>query len=312
FPSPVGAKKGEGPRGRGRKAREKALAPPAPPPWAPPGASPQAGKPPAAAGDAHEARLEEGGDRIRLHDAHGTRRGHEPAIAAAGVLHEDPAIATAMELGLLGGVAAADGLRGMLEGRIVAVHHRLGQETGDAIRHAPPPELAHQRVAENVADTALGVGHAHVETEARGELRLGDHLGAPEDEARLRPVAVGEHDAPAPRGKGAHADRGGPRVLALLVDGALLPVADERVAAHRDDHGAAGLRHIGTPRRRPSSRSAPEKQAIGALAMPAPTWPTPASRWAMPVLKMGGMPLSTTRRASMPVGVPAKPRAGMP
>src|SRR5262249_31633826 len=160
--------------------------------------------------------------------------------------------------------------------------------------------------------TALGVGHAHVEAEARGELRLRDHLGAPEDEAHLGTVAVGEDDAPAQRGEGAHVDRGGPRVLALLVDGPPLPVADERVAAHRDDDGVAGSRHIDTPSRRPSSRSAPEKQAIGALAMPAPTWPTPASRWAMPALEVGGTPLAAPRRVSRRGGVPAKPRAGVP
>src|SRR5262252_5810511 len=266
----------------------------------------------AAAGDDQEARLEEGGDRSGLHDPHRTRRGHEAAIATACVFDEDPAIAPTMELRFLTGVAASDGLRGVLEGWIVTVDHRLGEQAGDAIRHAPPSQLAHQRVAEDVADATLGVGHAHVEREVRSELRLGDELGAAEDEAHLRPVAVGEDDAPAPRGEGAHVDGGGAGVLALLVDGAALALADERVAAHRDDHSAAGLRYIGTPSRRPNSRRASAKQASGALAMPAPTWPTPASRWAMPVLKMGAIPLSTTRRASMPVGVPAKPRAGMP
>ena len=46
--------------------------------------------------------------------------------------------------------------------------------------------------------------------------------------------------------------------------------------------------------------------------MPAPIWPMPASRWAMPVLMTGAMPVSTTSRASIPVGVPLKPSDGRP
>src|SRR5262249_31541356 len=92
----------------------------------------------------------------------------------------------------------------------------------------PPPHLGCQRFAEAVADSTLGVGHAHVEGETRSELRLGDELGAAEDEAHLRPVAVGEDDAPAPRGEGAHVDGGGAGVLALLVDGPALALAAAR------------------------------------------------------------------------------------
>ena len=44
--------------------------------------------------------------------------------------------------------------------------------------------------------------------------------------------------------------------------------------------------------------------------IPAPTCPTPGFRWAIPVLMTGAIPLSTTRRASIAVGVPAKPSAG--
>ncbi len=44
--------------------------------------------------------------------------------------------------------------------------------------------------------------------------------------------------------------------------------------------------------------------------MPAPTWPMPASRWAMPVLITGAMPVSTTLRMSMPAGVAAKSSCG--
>src|SRR5215469_12725256 len=57
--------------------------------------------------------------------------------------------------------------------------------------------------------------------------------------------------------------------------------------------------------------SASSKHLSGALTTPAPTCPTPGSRCAMPVLMVGTMPVSTTRRMSMPVGTPAKSMAGM-
>ena len=44
--------------------------------------------------------------------------------------------------------------------------------------------------------------------------------------------------------------------------------------------------------------------------MPAPIWPMPASRCAMPVVTTGRMPVSTTLRTSMPHGAPAKSSAG--
>src|SRR5262249_55928556 len=50
--------------------------------------------------------------------------------------------------------------------------------------------------------------------------------------------------------------------------------------------------------------SACSKHLSGAFAIPAPTWPTPGSRWAIPVLMVGVTLVSTTRRMSMPVGTP--------
>src|SRR5262249_41497140 len=77
-------------------------------------------------------------------------------------------------------------------------------------------------------------------------------------------------------------------------------------AAHLvDDHAHA------TPMVSAKATSASSKHLSGALTTPAPTWPTPGSRWAMPVLMVGASPVSTTRRMSMPVGTPAKSIAGM-
>src|SRR4029078_5159161 len=60
-----------------------------------------------------------------------------------------------------------------------------------------------------------------------------------------------------------------------------------------------------------SARVAWKKQSRGARTTPAPTWPTPASLCAMPVLMTGAIPVSTTRRMSMPLGTPEKSNAGI-
>src|SRR5437763_945370 len=59
------------------------------------------------------------------------------------------------------------------------------------------------------------------------------------------------------------------------------------------------------------NRCAARKGSSDARTRPAPTWPTPASRCAMPVLISGRIPVSTTRRTSIPVGVPRKSSAGI-
>ena len=61
---------------------------------------------------------------------------------------------------------------------------------------------------------------------------------------------------------------------------------------------------------RASAFTAAVKHAIGAVVTPAPIWPTPASRCAMPLLITGSMPQSTTLRASMPAADAAKSSAG--
>ena len=52
------------------------------------------------------------------------------------------------------------------------------------------------------------------------------------------------------------------------------------------------------------------KHSMGARATPAPTWPEPSETWTIPVLTAGVMEVSTTRRTSMPSGVPALSRMG--
>src|SRR5258706_14778391 len=69
--------------------------------------------------------------------------------------------------------------------------------------------------------------------------------------------------------------------------------------------------HSRNPRLRAKASTAWSKQASGACATPAPTWPTPGKRCAMPVLIAGWMPEPATLRTSMPVGTPWPSSAGM-
>src|SRR5262249_34886963 len=85
---------------------------------------------------------------------------------------------------------------------------------------------------------------------------------------------------------------------------------DDRVQIGGAAHLVADHAHA-TPMVSAKATSASSKHLSGALTTPAPTWPTPGSRWAMPVLMVGVTPVSTTRRMSMPVGTPAKSMAGI-
>jgi hypothetical protein len=191
----------------------------------------------AAAGDDHESRQEERPDGLGLHDAHGTWRGDEPPVAAARILDHHPPVAGPVLRGFLGRVAAADRLRGVLEGGVFEVHDGLGQDARDSVGHAAASQLAHQRVADDVADAALGVGDAHVEREPWSEFRVARHLRAAEDEAHLRAIAVGQDDAPAVGDERTDVHRRVSRVHELLGDGPGLALVDQRVTAHRYDGG---------------------------------------------------------------------------
>src|SRR5262245_36650686 len=98
----------------------------------------------------------------------------------------------------------------------------------------------------------------------------------------------------------------------VLVGDRLAPrLANERVPANRHDRKSAACHAIASRCRvdyavncSPSAVIARVKQASGARVTPAPIWPMPASRCAIPVLMMGRMPVSTTWRTSMQAGVP--------
>src|SRR6185295_6286125 len=264
----------------------------------------------AAAGDDERAFARQPLDDRRLDDALGLRRRDRAPPAAVAVLHHRPAE--------LGGERArdlllherADRLGRLLKRGVVAVDERLRHERDDRDADAAALQRVAERVLEHEADRALGVAdrvlHRH-----RRHLAVGD-LGAAQDEADLRAVAVRQHDVPA----GGDHRRDVRRRLAdrvvLVVERGVRVVEDERVAADGDDcerlRGHRGLPF--SPRLCASAFTAAVKHAIGAVVTPAPIWPTPARRCAMPLLITGSTPQSTTLRASIPAAPAAKSSAG--
>src|SRR5262249_3621497 len=121
--------------------------------------------------------------------------------------------------------------------------------------------------------------------------------------ADLWAVAVRQHQPMAggdevDEGRQAQAERVEP-----LTRRAHAVVRAKGVAADGDDDDAHTLSA--------SASTACSKQASGARATPAPIWPVPARRPAMPVLINGVMPVSTTGRTSMPVGAPRSSSVGI-
>ena len=112
-----------------------------------------------------------------------------------------------------------------------------------ALVDAAAPKRVAQRVLEHEADRTLRVADRVVDRH-RGHLPIGD-LRAAQDEADLGPVAVRDHDVPA---GGDHVDdvrRRRAHGIVLVAERRVLAVADQRVAADRDD--CDRLRSFGLP-----------------------------------------------------------------
>src|SRR4029077_17118152 len=84
-----------------------------------------------------------------------------------------------------------------------------------------------------------------------------------------------------------------------------------------EGHPARATTDVGHPAivpdaraRSASWRSAAGKTAAGGVTRPAPTWPVPAHRPAIPVLICGRMPVRTTLVTSIPHGHPRKSNSG--
>ena len=105
-----------------------------------------------------------------------------------------PALFAGHFLGFFFGHKGADGLGGVLKGRIVSIHYHLRQHRGDALLKATIQKLLLQGVLQIVADIALTHGHAHGKRHhIGGRLLLAVGGKGVLDHPHLRAVAVGNN-----------------------------------------------------------------------------------------------------------------------
>jgi hypothetical protein len=119
------------------------------------------------------------------------------------------------------------------EGRVVAVDQRLGDDGDGLAREAALAELVPEGFHEHVADRPLQVGAGIVHRHRRD--LVDRELRATKDEAHLRAVAVGDDDDPARLDHVGDMRDGQRHPLELIGDRHVILVADEGIAADRDD-----------------------------------------------------------------------------
>ena len=150
----------------------------------------------AAAGHHHQSGVHHVADGLNLDDGLGLGRGHHTAVAPARVLNDVIAPLSHHFVGLLLGHEGADGLCGVLEGRVVPVYFHLGQHGGHALGDAAIQQLLPQRILEIIADIPLA--HGHADGEGAGDvllrLRAGQLGHGLLNHAHLGAVAVGDDD----------------------------------------------------------------------------------------------------------------------
>ena len=189
--------------------------------------------PAAADRDDDEAGVHQRPDRVLLDDPErGRRRDHAPP-ASPRVLAHGPALLVAPPHRRRLVHERADRLRRVGEGRIVGRHLHL-RDDGDGVAvDAEPAEVVLEVLRERVADRTLAVGAADVQ---RHLVQLGGgELGAAQDEADLRAVAVPDGHVPAVLDHRRDVPAGLAGRDVLVADALVHRVLDQRVAADRDD-----------------------------------------------------------------------------
>ena len=168
--------------------------------------------PAAARGDDDQALVDEAADGVELDDLDRLGRGDQAAVAASGVLADDPALLGDEPGGLLDRVERSDRFGGQPERRIILADDDVGDD-GDDARQVDPAGLANGE-REQGAELAL----RHRAEDVQGH--LGDLVGPGAlldgEVPDLRTVAVHEHDVPARLAQTADRGRHGPRVLHLF------------------------------------------------------------------------------------------------
>ena len=206
--------------------------------------------------DSDYAGRDQGSDGGKLDNAKGLGRRNDPPVTPVRVVDYVPSLLAA-PLGLLLVHETADWLGRVFERRVVGSHLCLADDCRSLPGHAETSKLVAEVLLQRVADRALAVRTADVQ---RDLVHLvGRKLGASQDEAHLRAIAMADGDIPAFLN---HGDDVPASLLGrnVLVEHALvLLVLDERVATDRDygcsrstEHGFHGHSSV-------SSSSAPSR-----------------------------------------------------
>ena len=180
----------------------------------------------AAGADDDGPAVQQPSDRLDLQDLPGPGRRHHPAPGGA-VLPEGPALLGGQLVGVVLGVHRPDELGRMGERRVGRVHHDHREQGGHLLsRRQQVPQF----LLDQVADHALGARVQHVQRVGLGALV---RLGLKGQQADLRAIAVGHHDAVV---GGQRRDRAGrdPDVVSLHLGGHRLTAPQQRIAAQGD------------------------------------------------------------------------------
>ena len=153
-----------------------------------------------------------------------------------------------------------------------------------------PRQLVGQRFDEHEADGALRIADRVIARERSTSVCR--DLGSAQDEADLRTVAVRDDDVPA--GVDHVDDAESPSRTRRRTDRRAPYAASSRISA-LPPTATTAICFIAAcdPVAQAPTTAAAVKHAMGAVVMPAPICPTPASRCAMPLLMTGRMPRSS-------------------
>ena len=174
-----------------------------------------------------------------LHDPPGQGRGHHPPPAPSGVLPHGIALFLLQPPGLLLGVEGADGLGGILEGRVALLHHHLGGQGHH--RHIPVAlgQGVVQALLDVIADIPLAHGAAHIKGHG-GHHVLGG-LAGQDDPAHLGTVAVDHRHFVAGAADVGDALAGAAHHLQLGLGGGVTVFGLQGVSAQGDDDSGIAI-----------------------------------------------------------------------
>ena len=150
---------------------------------------------PAADGNNDHPGIDQRLDRRFFDNTHWQGGSHHTPPAPAGIFVAVPAVNLDTPLRVLFSHERADGLAGILEGWIVSADFDLGNDCGDRPVDTHVEKVILQALLQRVANGSLRVRAAHIEWYF--VQFVGRQFGAAQDEADLRPVAVGDGDVPA-------------------------------------------------------------------------------------------------------------------